>query len=65
MSTLNKEINKKNTKRLTSSVERTSERKSKGRGFESYVGLTLCLESKNLSTALNIIYIFIYTHKQI
>ena len=43
--------------RLASSVRRASKRKSVGHGFESHVRLTLYLESKNLSTTMNIIYI--------
>ena len=49
--------------RLASSVGRASERESEGHGFESHVRLTLHLELKNLSTALNIIYIYIYLNK--
>ena len=50
--------------RLARSVGRASERKSEGREFESHVRMTLYLESKNLSTTLNIIYIYIYLRSQ-
>ena len=40
--------------RFASLVGRASERKSEDPGFESHVRLTLYLESKNLSTTLNI-----------
>ena len=42
--------------KLASSVRRTSERKSEGRGFKSHVRLTLYFGSENLSATLSIIY---------
>lgn len=44
--------------RRSNLVGRAMERNSKGCGFESHVSLTLCLEPKNLSAVINIMYHF-------
>ena len=52
--------------RLASSVRRALEWKSEGCGFDSRVRLTLYLKSRNFSTTLNIIYIYVCScHKAI